>query len=236
MRVVLFIFIALIVGCRKDITENSSEIQVSTDTTSVKLFPGLVQDTVIKISEPFILNKITSYWRHKITESEISIELRNYKTDKILLEDSFYIYSPIDYKAADYFERLSQDGFRDVNFDGFTDIVYRIYGSTTLSDEDNIYLFNNVDKSYKISPDLSDNHIKLIDTENRRLITGSEYKHGADSTIHYFDRSGNIKLAEVYSDYRVLHDTTWIDYKSYKKIVNKEIVIERTSGDTIKWQ
>lgn len=86
-----------------------------------------------------------------------------------------------------------------------------------------------------MSYDLSDNHIKLIDIKNRRLITGSEYRHGTDSTIHYFYLLGDIRFTEVYSDSRTLHDTIWIDYKCYKKIVNGQTVIEKRSSDTLKW-
>lgn len=145
MRTILFIFIILISGCRRNTIENSLYRGMD-DTISVKLFSERISDTIIKVSKPFIINQIECYWKHELRESKINIQIRDYITDKILMEDSFYIYYPIDHTAAYYFETLNHDSFKDVNFDGLTDVIYRSYGSTALSDEARVYLYDNVTK------------------------------------------------------------------------------------------
>jgi len=236
--IVVIIFITLsFTACRNKGYTNSSVGQLGTDPVSITAPLEIRSDTVSKMSKPFKINNIKCYWKHQnIGNTDIIIQLRASKTKKILLEHLDDVFQPTNYNAEDYFTEVSKNGYADVNFDGFTDILIRNYTSTPMNDVVHVYLYNPNTKGYTISDELSDNRIDRVDKENRKLITGNEYRYGADSTIHSFDKAGKIKYTEVYSNYRMQNDTTWLACKDYKKLINGEPVIERTVCDTIRWK
>ncbi|WP_129752193.1 XAC2610-related protein [Flavobacterium beibuense] len=211
--------------------------EITTDSVTKSPVPEIIADTLAKISSPFILNGTKCYWEHKlISGEEIIIKLFDYKTDKLLLKHHD-IYPPLNYNAKNYFDNINNESLVDVNFDGYTDILLKIYsGSMAMNDRVYVYLFNHKEGKYTSAEYLEANRIELIDKKNRKLITSNEYRYGTDSIIHHFDKVGKVEFTDEFSHYRILEDTTWIEYKTYKKIVNGETINERTQSDTIKWE
>ncbi len=236
--ITIFIFVCYILtNCNDRTSKISIANGVNTGNLTKIPIQEATQDTLVKISKPFTLNGIECYWKHQnIANTDIIIQLLSNKTNKILLEHLEDIFQPTNYNADDFFTEVGNNGYTDVNFDGFTDILIRSYTNTIMSDVVYVYLFNPKAEEYTVSDELSDNRIDIVDKQNRRLITGNEYRFGTDSIIHSFDKKGQIKYKEVYSNYRMQNDTTWFTCKDYQKLINGKLVIERRTCDTIKWE
>lgn len=210
---------------------------ITTDSVTKSPVRKALPDTLIKISKPFMLNGNECYWEHKlINDEEIIIKLFNYKTHKLLLKHHD-VYPPPNYNKNNYFDKINKESLEDVNFDSYTDILLKSYsGNMAMNDRVYVYLFQQKEGIYISADDLEANRIERIDKKNRKFITSNEYRYGIDSIIHHFDKAGKIKFTNEFSHYRILEDTIWVDYKTYRKIVNGKTVNERTQSDTIRWK
>ncbi|MCD0469915.1 hypothetical protein [Flavobacterium sp. JAS] len=170
MRSTYILLILFLVGCKNSVENISSKDIPIKDTVSKIGLPKIKTGTLTKISEPFIINAIKCIWKQiDSPEGETTLELKDYKTQRILLSYSDYFRTENDFNSADYFN----EHFQDLNFDGFKDFLITSYGSNETTNLVNIYLFNDSTKTFEFSEDLSDNRIEEIDTVNRKLATSS---------------------------------------------------------------
>lgn len=189
-------------------------------------------DTLPKIGKIFKINNIECYFRINDTINDdvpdiVSIELKEYKTNRVLLSYMELFHS---------FDVNSDENFEDVNFDGYKDYYYTSYGSMVMNDLTHFYLFNKETKVFEYSEELTDSHIEDIDSINKKLIMSNDYRFGRDSVIHSFDNFGKIKFTEVFSEYEEEIDTIWISRKTYRKIINGEIVETKQDSIIEKWE
>ena len=222
MKNLISIFIILLlISCRNTV-ENISSKKDHKDEVSVKELSQTKIDTSVKVSRPFNLNNIKCNWKQIDSVSgAITIELRDDKTQRILLSYSDYFKSGNDVNAEDYFN----EHFQDLNFDGFKDFFITSSGSTAMIDLVNIYLFNKKTKSFEFSEELSDNRIEEIDSSNRILSTTSSTLDGETIKKHYFNKNGTIKYSEIITKSDVSEDDSIAHYKNiYKKVVNGQVV------------
>ncbi|KRB56433.1 hypothetical protein ASD98_11275 [Flavobacterium sp. Root186] len=211
-------------SCRNTV-ENVSLKKGGKDEVSVKELSQAQRDTSLKISAPFSLNNIKCNWKQIDSVSgATTIELRDYKTQRILLSYSDYFKSGNDFNSEDYFNVH----FQDLNFDGLKDFLITSNGSTAMTDMVNIYLFNEKTKSFEFSEDLSDNAIEEIDKGNRILSTTSSTLDGETIKKHYFNKNGTIKYSEIITKSDVSENDSVAHYKnSYEKIVNGKVVMTK---------
>ncbi len=225
MKNLISIFIILLlISCRNTV-ENVSSKKEGKEKVSVKELSQTKIDTSVKISAPFSLNNIKCNWKQIDSVSgAIRIELRNYKTQRILLSYSDYFKSGNDVNAEDYFN----EHFQDLNFDGFKDFFITSQGSTAMTDLVNIYLFNKKTKSFEFSEELSDNAIEEIDSVNRILSTTSSNLDGETIKKNYFNKSGTIKYSEIITRSDVSENDSVAHYKNiYEKVVNGQVVMTK---------
>ena len=105
-------------------------------------------DTLVKNSEPFLINGIKCFWEFELIVNEEATggsginRLKNHKTNKVLLLNEDYfdldLFNTIDKNNFDF-----NGEFKDANFDGLKDfIVYSKTGSGSGGSAFNVYLFN----------------------------------------------------------------------------------------------
>ncbi|KGO79331.1 hypothetical protein Q763_13920 [Flavobacterium beibuense F44-8] len=236
--IILLIFVCFIlISCNNKTPNNILMNEITTNPVTKPPVLEVIPDTLVKVSKPFMLNGNECYWEHKlINGEEIIIKLFDYKTHTLLLKHHD-VYPPPNYNKNNYLDEINKESLEDVSFDGYTDILLKSYsGNMAMNDRVYVYLFDHKEEKYISADDLEANRIERIDKKNRKLISSNEYRYGTDSIIHHFDKAGKIKFTDEFSHYRILEDTTWIDYKTYRKIVNGETVNERTQSDTIRWK
>lgn len=193
------------------------------------------QDTLFKVSEPFLINGIKCYWELKgIAYDDFylvnaTLQLKNYKTKKTLLSNN----DVYDRSFFDNDFNLSFDP-RDANFDGFEDFVLDSHASSGDGGSVyRIYFFDNKRKTFELPP-LEIPNIE-IDSLNK-TISGS-WKMGAShysNYIHYFGEYGKMKFTEIFTDEIISVDTLILLKTTYEKIINKKVV--ETKIDTIKFE
>jgi len=233
---ILFLF-TLLMSChhsKNNFVTNSTTIS---DTISAEIEIEVKYDTIVKISEPFILNEISCYWKHFLIIadyglSDIIMELKENKTDRLIFRHFDYVKYEDDfnYKSDSYFDEINEKHFKDVNFDGYKDFIIRSYGSMPMTDRTNINIFNKQTKTFDSQKDadgeyLSDTNIDEIDTINKTLTTSSFSIEGVYRRKHHFDNNGKIKFSEYLSeDFFYLNDTIEKRITKYTKIINgKEV-------------
>jgi hypothetical protein len=196
-------------------------------------------DTLSKISNPFLLNKLMCYWEHffviyQYGGLEITMKLYDYKTKKLLLE---YEYQPkyqeyYDYKSVTYFDSINKRHFDDFNFDEFKDFTIYDYGSMPMTSATVIMLFDNETKTFNHS-ELSAAAIDEIDSVNKILTTHDWDRENVYYKKYHFDKNGKIKFREEITEREYYpNDTIGMMIKEYKKIRNEKVVKQRT--DTIR--
>lgn len=210
--------ILFLVSCKNLKNNNFTQEYIITDT-----------DTISKIGKVFKINNIECYFRLNDTiienNPDIIIELREYKTNKILISHSDAWISRFG------FDVNSTNNFEDVNFDGYKDFYHTNSANVVMNDLTHFYLFNKETKAFEYSEELTDSHLEDIDSINKKLIMSNDYRFGTDSIVHSFDNFGKIKFTEVFSDYEEKIDTIWTPIKAYKKIINGNII--EAKQDTI---
>lgn len=234
MKKLTYIFIILLIASCKNAIHNNfpTEKVVLVDTVATEELPKYKADTLYKISNPFLLNKLLCYWEHFFViyhygGLEITMKLYDYKSKKLLLE---YEYQPkyeedYDYKSVAYFDSINKLHFDDFNFDGYKDFTLYEYGSIPMTSATVIMLFNNETKTFEHS-ELSAPVIKEIDSVNKILTTHEWDMENVYYKKYHFNKNGKINFIENYTypnDTAVLH---------YKKIINDKIVKQKT--ETIK--
>lgn len=241
MKKLTYIFIILLVASCKNAIQNNLTVDkvVVADTAATEALPEYKTDTLSKISNPFLLNKLLCYWEHFFViynygGLEITMKLYDYKTKKLLLE---YEYQPkyeenYDYKSATYFDSINKDHFDDFNFDGFKDFTLYEYGSMPMTSATVIMLFNNETKTFEHS-ELSAASIDEIDNVNRILTTHEWDRENVYYKKYHFNKNGKIKFREeiAESEYSP-NDTVIMKIRKYEKIKNEKIVEQRI--DTLK--
>ena len=209
-------------GCRNAVENSPSNTTAVKDSISVADLPKLKTGTLAKTSAPFIINSIKCTWKQtESPEGEITLELKDYKTQRILLGYSDYFRTENDFNSAGYLN----EHFQDLNFDGFKDFLMTSYGSNETTNLVNIYLFNERTKTFEFSEDLSDNRIEEVDTVNRKLVTSSSGKDNEIKKNHYFDKYGQLKYLEtITTSDSIVNDTLNIYRNRYEKSVNGKVV------------
>ena len=149
------------------------------------------------------------------------MELKDYKTQRILLSYADYFRTESDFNSAKYFN----EHFQDLNFDGFKDFLITSYGSNETTNLVNIYLFNEITKRFEFSEDLSDNRVEEIDTINRKLVTSSSRGDNELKKNHSFDKNGHLKYLEtITTSDSIVNDTLNIYRNRYEKSINGKVV------------
>jgi hypothetical protein len=239
MRKLLYIsfLFTLFLSCQHSKNNLIANTKIISDTISIEVITETKYDTIIKISEPFILNELSCYWKHYLIIadyglSEIIMELKEDKTDKLLFQYSDYVKYEDDfnYKSDNYFDEINEKHFIDVNFDGYKDFIIRSYGSMPMTDRTNIYIFYKKIKTFDSQRDadgeyLSDTNIDEIDTINKILTTSSFSMELVFRRKHHFDNNGKIKFSEYFSEeFFYPNDTIEKRVTTYTKIINgKEV-------------
>jgi hypothetical protein len=195
-------------------------------------------DTLVKISEPFLINGINCFWEltlylYKGEQSGSGkLELKNKKNGKIILnkEENYYYLERLG--VVDDWQ-LNDDVFKDANFDGYKDIIlYKRGASISAGEFSDIFLYNPLNRIYEKSETLSGYNID-IDTITKTISSYAKNDAGYNVTeIIHFGRNGKIKYSEVTeretintSDGKPLFKIT------YNKVINNKIV--KTKIDTV---
>lgn len=214
--------ILFLVSCKNLKNNNFTQEYIITDT-----------DTISKIGKVFKINNIECYFRLNDTiienNPDIIIELREYKTNKILIShsDAWILRFGFDVNSINNFE--------DVNFDGYKDFYHTNSANVVMNDLTHFYLFNKETKAFEYADELTDSHIEYTDSINKKLIMSNDYRFGRDSIVHSFDNFGKIKFTEVFRSYSQEIDTTWVEYEKYEKIINGEIIETKRDSLIEKW-
>jgi hypothetical protein len=225
---------------KNSFTENlATKDTVATATTPLLEYQT---DTLTKTSKSFSLNGLKCYWNHFLTiydygndsyGLDILMKLIESESEKLLLQ---YEFSPqyaeyYNYKSENYFDTIQKTHFTDMNFDGLTDFHIYEYGSMPMTSATVIYLFNKETKQFEYS-DLSDTIIEDQDSIQKILTTSSWNRESNLIKKYHFDDTGKIKFTElfteIYEENPVQSDDTTFQMVHYQKIINNEIVEERT--------
>lgn len=220
---VVLVQIVLFTSCKNSTMENlSPKKSIMTHAVSTTEFHKIKNDTLTKIGEPFIINGIKCIWKQiDSPEDETTLELKDYQTQRILLNYSDYFRVKNDFNSANYFN----EHFQDINFDGFKDFLITSYGSNETTNLVHIYVFNDNTKTFEFSEDLSDNHIETIDSVNRKLVTSSSSIDNEITRNHYFDKNGKLKYLETITKLdSIVNDTINICRNIYNKSINGKVV------------
>lgn len=221
MKKTLYIFtFLLVVSCKNPIIKENIVLQKTE------------KDTIFRISNPFKINNMEIYWKYYFTtEGEMLMTLKEYKTNRTLLEHSDITRLDFDYyKNYDYSNEQYLENFQNVNFDDNMDFVlYSNQDSGSGGAFFRIYLFNNNKKVFEYSEVLSGGEVE-IDTINKTLTT--YWKSGKSfnfQKIYHFGQNGKIEFTENFVN-EYLEENSW--KTDYKKMINGKIVEQKT--DTIK--
>lgn len=242
MKNLVYLLFLLVLGSCKNSVPTASSVAQNTVIDTVASVDGreLKTDTLTKVSDAFMLNKLLCYWNHHFViyhygneeyGLDITMKLHDQKTKKLLLEWEF---SPkysedYDYKSEYYFDSINKRHFRDMNFDGYKDFTIYSHGSMPMTSATNVVVFNHETKSFENS-DLSDNVIEELDSVNRILTTSSWDMRANYTKKHHFDDKGKIKFTEVFTEVfeeeEVIGDST-VTKLRYQKIVDGKVVEQR---------
>ncbi|WP_291117908.1 XAC2610-related protein [Flavobacterium sp. UBA6135] len=196
--------------------------------------------TLVKVSEPFLINGIKCFWEFELTVYEGATggnginRLKNHSTNKVLLLNEDYfdlaLFNSIDKKNFDF-----NGEFKDANFDGLKDfIVYNRTGSGSGGSAFNVYLFNKKKNIFELSDELSGGEFEINETDKT---VSTYWKMGVgwnSSRVHHFDKNGEIKFTEITTREVIAGDTASLLQTTYKKIVNGKT--SKTEIDTIKFE
>jgi hypothetical protein len=195
-------------------------------------------DTLVKISEPFLINGIQCFWELTLylykgeKSGSGKLELKNKKNGEIILnkEEDYYYLERLG--VVDDWQ-LNDDVFKDSNFDGYKDIIlYNRGASGSAGEFSDIFLYNPLNRIYEKSETLSGYNID-IDTITKTI--SSYAKNGAGynvtDTIH-FGKNGKIKYSEVTEREKINKSDGKPLFKiTYNKVMNDKIV--KTKIDTV---
>jgi len=234
-HIIIFISILFFANCST--IKKDMPAEKIADVISIKTDEAERDSSVILISESFELNGMLCHWEHTLVYSvgfvnNIIMNLKNSTTNEVLLEYDDWFKFEKDYFSENYFPEINKEHFEDLNFDGFKDFYIKNYGSMAMNDMTHIYIFNNETKRFECSEELSDNSIGELDSINKILHTGNFgwmwSGDGYSSTkIHHFDEFGKLKFTEILTEGINMRDTIAIEYETYKKLINDEVVEER---------
>lgn len=243
-RIFYIAVMLLLVSCNNKRKNNYLvEKTIVSDTVATAEHAQYKTDTITKTSKIFPLNKLMCYWKHSFIiydygndqiGLDITMQLKESKTNKTILEYEFSPKYPEDYdfKSKHYFDVINKRHLADMNFDGFKDFTIYSPGSMPMTSSTNIYLFNKKTKTFDIS-DLSDTHIEEIDSLKKILTTSSFDMERVYFKKHHFDKKGKIKFSEHISEEDFYpNDTTQKRIRINTKMINNKEV--ETKIDTIK--
>lgn len=233
---ILFLF-TLFLSCVNSKNNFVANSTIISDTISAEIVAEVKYDTIVKISEPFILNENFCYWKHFLIIADyglcdIIMELKENKTERLIFRYFDYVKyeGNFNYKSDSYFDEINEKHFKDVNFDGYKDFIIRSFGSMAMTDQTNIYIYDNLTKTFvnkkeADGEDFSDNNIEEIDSINKILTTSSFDMEGVYTRKHHFDKNGKIKFSEYLSEeFLYPNDTIEKRITKYTKIINgKEV-------------
>lgn len=198
------------------------------------------EDTLVKISEPFLINGIKCFWEFELIVYEgvtggVGINrLKNHNTNKVLLLNEDYfdldLFNSIDKNNFDF-----NGGFKDANFDGLKDfIVYSRTGSGSGGSAFNVYLFDKKKNIFELSDELSGGELEINETDKT---VSTYWKMGVgwnSSRVHHFDKNGKIKFTEITTREIISGNSTSLLQTTYEKVVNGKTL--KTEIDTTKFE
>lgn len=223
MKKLLYIFIiVLLASCRNTTEKITFKKAILKDAVSEKETSKINKVDSIKISAPFTINGIKCILKQiDSTSGATTIELRDYKTQRILISFSDYFRTESNMCGVDYFK----ENFKDLNFDGFKDFFLSKHGGSAMSDITNIYIFKEKTKSFELSEDLSDNTIEEIDSINKTLLTISYNIDNEITKKHYFNKNGTIKYSVIITKSSINENDSIEKYNNkYEKVINGKVV------------
>ncbi len=232
MKNILYLLIVFcLASCQNNIKNSHPQKAIFLDTVAVREPHQIKYDSIVKISKPFELNSVWFYWENYIINgSEVKINLKNYKSKKTLISESFYVDELlVDITSDEYFDVINAEFFEDLNFDGYKDFYFYYKGSMAMTSSTGIFLFNNESKTFEISEYLSANSIEEVDSNARKLVTSNYEMDYEIINTHYFDKFGKIKYSEV-----ITNHSNPTEYKVYEKIVNGKIVERKVDSTSSK--
>lgn len=203
------------------------------------------QDTLSKVSKPFLINDIKCYWKLTFVVYEGDkygngiLELKNENTHKTVLicsdifsfDDSYYTHS---FNNID-FESLNMDYVEDLNFDGYKD--FKFFDKTASGSAGmyyRAYIFNRKKNAFEFIEDVSGYEL-TVNEKDRTLSTW--VKNGAGwnlQEIHYFGKNGKMRYTEIIENEVILIDSKSLLKTTYKKVVDGKTV--KTEIDITKFE
>jgi hypothetical protein len=247
MRVLIYISITLLFSnCNNRKEDVSKKSLIAKDTVQSNVMLTKVSenkieidhehiDTLRKKSQTFSVNGLDCFWELTLylykgeKGGTGKLELRNQKKGKIILnkDEDYYYFENL--SGGDW--QMNEDIIKDVNFDGYKDIVlYNRGASGSAGEFSDIYLFKPAKKTFEKSKALSGYNI-AIDTINKTL---SFYaRNGAAYNISgsiYFGRHGKIKYEEI-TESETIDNKSPLFKITYRKIINDKVV--KTKIDTV---
>ena len=172
-------------------------------------------------SKTFTVNGINIFWNisEAITENDTLniLELKNAKTNKILLRDTLYYTDKfLKFEEEDY--ELTNN-FRDANFDGYDDYVTVFHFQNARANNFKIYAFNPELKTYEF---LLDGDDLEIDTINK-TVSSSWFSQISYTIRTYHFKAGKIDFEEEeYHGY--IHGSDGLQENVYTKMKNNEVI------------
>lgn len=250
MKKFIYIFIILLLANCKNpkVTENLVVQKTEKDSTNKSKqkynkteIIYKKQDTLIKTSEPFIINNIKCYWKLTFIVYEGNeygegiLELKN--KNKTLLNNSRNLSSNDSYYQHNFsnfhFESFTIDSKEDLNFDGFKD--FKIFDKEPSGSAGMFYwayIFNPKKKVFELNKELSGYELEVNKVEKTlSSYAKNGFGYNVNSIIH-FDKIGKIKYTELIE--REIIDTTNFVKTTYKKLINNKVV--KTKTETTKFE
>ena len=201
------------------------------------------KDTLIKTSDPFVINNLTCFWRltFLVEKGNINgkgiLELINLKNNETLLhnsddfnfEDSYYTHS----FNTIHFESLNLDAMKDLTFDGFQDfMLFDKIASRSAGMFYRAYIFNPKTKKFELNETLSGYEL-TIDEKNKTLSTYAKNGMGWNvSQVRFFDKNGKVTSTEQTVRETISVDTSRYLITTFSKMKNDKI-IQQTIDTTL---
>ncbi len=168
-------------------------------------------------------------------DSEGKLVLKNGQSKTTILTNSDYYSLDNAYYTNSFtridFESLNKDAIKDVNFDGYKDVMlYGISESGSAGSFYKVYLFNSKKQLFEPSEALSGYDI-TIDTIKKTLSSGGKNGYGYNiNIIDYFGKKGKIKYKEITEREIISEEPKSLLKTTYKKMVGQKII--QTKIDT----
>lgn len=233
--------LTMLIGCtskRADHTNALKDSVASNATSAVN--PALVDsitDTLTWTQPEFVLNNMKCFWTGKFVALRGDTMSHPAQFDLLAADNRKVLYTRVedtDRKGFGFlrgYDGLFRDLFKDINFDGYSDILeYNKFSSGSGGSFYDVYVFDSGKREFVLSKELSGADI-TVDTLKRT--TSDYWKSGYGNyftrVLHY-NAKGKLLFTEGITSDLIRTDTSDLQVTVTKKIVNGKLV--RTSTDT----